>query len=257
MEHTFSIKGNKIGKGKPLVCVPVVETGEKDIIKAAKELAQTAVEMIEWRIDWFEGAASEDAVCHVAAKLAEILENQILLCTFRSKKQGGEKELSQEDYKSLLLQLAQRGYADLIDVEVCELREPGSLIRELQQQGAKVIASDHNFTRTPETEIMKEKLLYMKKLGADVAKLAVMPQGKLDVLRLLEAALQVKEQEPEYPIITMSMGKDGIISRISGEVFGSCVTFGSAGKASAPGQMPWTVLMDIRNKISESLEEQE
>ena len=39
------------------------------------------------------------------------------------------------------------------------------------------------------------------------------------------------------PIITMSMGKLGLISRLCGEVFGSALTFGCAGQASAPGQI--------------------
>ena len=33
------------------------------------------------------------------------------------------------------------------------------------------------------------------------------------------------------------MAGTGVISRICGEVFGSALTFGAAGKASAPGQM--------------------
>ena len=45
------------------------------------------------------------------------------------------------------------------------------------------------------------------------------------------------EEHHDTPAITMSMGKDGVISRLCGEVFGSCVTFGSHEKASAPGQM--------------------
>lgn len=32
------------------------------------------------------------------------------------------------------------------------------------------------------------------------------------------------------------MGKLGAVSRVSGETFGSCVTFASHGKKSAPGQ---------------------
>ena len=39
------------------------------------------------------------------------------------------------------------------------------------------------------------------------------------------------------PIITMSMEGRGIVSRVCGEIFGSCVTFGCARKASAPGQI--------------------
>lgn len=85
----------------------------------------------------------------------------------------------------------------------------------------------------------------MKKLGADVAKLACMPQSAKDVLTLLSATEHVKSQYPDEPLITMSMGKLGAVSRISGEIFGSCLTFGSAKQASAPGQIEVTMLQKI------------
>ena len=75
-------------------------------------------------------------------------------------------------------------------------------------------------------------------MGMDVAKIAVMPQSEKDVLILLEATSEMKQLHPETPVITMSMGKLGVISRIAGEVFGSALTFGTAGSASAPGQIP-------------------
>ena len=73
--------------------------------------------------------------------------------------------------------------------------------------------------------------------GADIVKLAVMPQNRLDVLNLLSATESFVEEHHDTPAITMSMGKDGVISRLCGEVFGSSMTFGAAKKASAPGQM--------------------
>ncbi|MBF1357436.1 MAG: type I 3-dehydroquinate dehydratase, partial [Megasphaera micronuciformis] len=94
-------------------------------------------------------------------------------------------------------------------------------------------------------EEIESRLIGMKKLGAHVAKLACMPQSAKDVLTLLAATEQVKSQYPDEPIITMSMGKLGAVSRISGEVFGSSLTFGSAKKASAPGQIEVTVLQKI------------
>ncbi len=42
---------------------------------------------------------------------------------------------------------------------------------------------------------------------------------------------------PIVQIITMSMAKTGVISRLAGEVFGSAATFGAVKKASAPGQI--------------------
>jgi 3-dehydroquinate dehydratase-1 len=43
---------------------------------------------------------------------------------------------------------------------------------------------------------------------------------------------------PDTPLITVSMGTLGIISRIAGGMFGSDMTFGAVEKTSAPGQIP-------------------
>ena len=77
----------------------------------------------------------------------------------------------------------------------------------------------------------------MQELGADIPKIAVMPQNKKDVLTLLAATEEMANEYADRPIITMSMAGTGVISRLAGEVFGSALTFGAAAKASAPGQM--------------------
>ena len=251
----MNIKGREIGKGRPLVCVPIIEKEKEDILRAAEGLKKQSADMIEWRIDWYRNSDSSEDVCDMVRQLSEILTDKILLCTFRSKAQGGEKEITREIYIELLQSIAKQKKTDMLDVEVCELEQPKVLIQELQQMGTMVVASDHNFSETPSTEIMAEKLFYMKNLGADVAKLAVMPNNGYDVLNLLAATLRVKESAPEYPVITMSMGETGMISRITGQSFGSCVTFAATGKTSAPGQMPLENVVMILNKISESMEE--
>ena len=45
----------------------------------------------------------------------------------------------------------------------------------------------------------------------------------------------------------------GLISRLCGEVFGSALTFGAVGKASAPGQMNAADLNTVLNLIHESM----
>ena len=55
-------------------------------------------------------------------------------------------------------------------------------------------------------------------------------------------SLTMKEEHSDTPVITMSMSPTGVISRICGQLVGSCVTFGTAGKASAPGQIPANLL---------------
>ena len=74
-------------------------------------------------------------------------------------------------------------------------------------------------------------------MGADIPKMAVMPQTKKDVLTLLSATEEMASDYADRPIITMSMAGLGSISRIACEIFGSCLTFGSGAQASAPGQI--------------------
>ena len=94
------------------------------------------------------------------------------------------------------------------------------------------------------------RLCQMQHLGADIAKYAVMPQNERDVLTLLDATLTMREEHKEPPVITMSMGRQGIISRVCGSAFGSAITFGTAGKASAPGQLPADLLSSFINSLA-------
>jgi 3-dehydroquinate dehydratase-1 len=62
----------------------------------------------------------------------------------------------------------------------------------------------------------------------------------------------MKEKYADRPIITMSMSGEGVISRLAGEVFGSCLTFGAAKKASAPGQIGVNELSNVLETIHKS-----
>ena len=116
------------------------------------------------------------------------------------------------------------------------------LVEAAHRTGVKIIGSTHDNHATPAKEQIVRHLCQMQQLGADIAKFAVMPQSSRDVLTLLDATLTMQEEHADTPVITMSMGGQGAISRVCGSVFGSCVTFGTAGKASAPGQLPADLL---------------
>ncbi|MGO4972424.1 type I 3-dehydroquinate dehydratase [[Clostridium] aminophilum] len=57
-------------------------------------------------------------------------------------------------------------------------------------------------------------------------------------LKNLLSATEEMKNYADRPIITMSMSAAGVISRLCGGVFGSAMTFGTVGAASAPGQIP-------------------
>ena len=81
-------------------------------------------------------------------------------------------------------------------------------------------------------------------LGGHILKLAVMPSCARDVSALLSVTAEMK-QRTARPLITMSMGKLGAVSRFTGSVFGSALTFGTVGKSSAPGQIPAVKLKEL------------
>ena len=103
-------------------------------------------------------------------------------------------------------------------------------------------AMDRFSTGSQDTlEVMLD--LRMERLGADVCKIAVMPGSRADVLTLMQAAVEADEAL-RAPLIAISMGPMGAITRVGSELMGSCLTFGAVGQTSAPGQMDARALMD-------------
>lgn len=90
-----------------------------------------------------------------------------------------------------------------------------------------------------------KKMVLMQDTGFDISKIAVMPRDREDVLELLFASASMQEDWADRPYITMSMGDLGEVTRICGSFSGSCVTFGTLGKASAPGQIEAEALRRI------------
>lgn len=236
--NPVQVKNVKIGEGIPKICVPVTGVTEQEIMEEARAAVCTPADIIEWRADWFEEVLDLRRVKEVLAALRGILQELPLLFTFRTMKEGGEREVGEKYYKELNKAVIASGYADLVDVELFAgdmvVKE---LVSKAHERGVKVVISNHDFEKTPGKEELVERIRRMQKLGADLPKIAVMPQCKKDVLVLLEATEEMNRCYADTPVITMSMSGEGVISRICGEVFGSAVTFGSAGKASAPGQM--------------------
>lgn len=254
MENLLCIKGKIIGKGKPLVCVPVMESSKEEILRETRRLEEAHTEMIEWRVDAFENVESPNAIREILNEMKHIIKESILVYTFRSKNQGGCKALSAADIYDIHQVAAESDVVDFIDVEYFEAKNPQKEIARLQEMGAYVIASHHDFEQTPDTEVIRMLLEQIRESGADVVKLAVMPQNMWDVLHLLEETNRFHENHPDYPLITMSMGAKGGISRVAGEFFGSCVTFGAGGQASAPGQLPVKQLEEILHILHQSVD---
>ena len=251
MNEALIIRQTKIGEGKPLLCAPIVEETRDGILSECRSLLDTPADMIEWRADLFEEIGNTDAVVEILERIRGMCGEKLLLFTCRSRQQGGNGTLSEEENLRLLLAAAESRHADLIDLEYFAVKRPEKVIRQLHEAGAFIVASHHDFQETPPEEAIKYLLDNMAGSGADLVKLAVMPKDMEDVLRLLAATGRFKKEWPDKPIITMSMGRYGMLSRMCGEFFGIAVTFGYHGRASAPGQVPLDELSQILTKIHE------
>lgn len=233
----ITVRGVVFGTGIPKICVPIVGKTAEEILDQAKQICDLPADLIEWRADWYETWNDVHKLKNLAKKLREILGRMPLLFTFRTGYEGGAVQIDEQLYGVLTAAMADCEEVDLLDVEVFRNEKiVKEIIKTAHGNGKYIIASNHDFSATPsETELLR-RMTYMQSLGADIAKIAVMPQSAEDVLTLIGASLRGKA-ELSCPIITMSMGAQGGISRVCGEFSGSAITFASAKIASAPGQM--------------------
>lgn len=235
-----------LDNGIPKICVPIVGRSLDELTQECRYLQDKLYDVIELRIDFLENVTSLDAVGRALTSVRRELPDDAILFTFRTKAEGGETEVPESYYFDLIDYAIRSGSVDAVDVEYFRDRTGiGKTLAAAKEHGVTVIMSSHDFHKTPSFDEITGRLTGMKQLGADVAKLACMPKSAKDVLTLLSATEAVKSRYPDEPLITMSMGRLGVISRISGELFGSSLTFGSAKKASAPGQLDVTTLHQI------------
>lgn len=256
---------NKIalGEGLPKICIPIVAASEEAILAEAEKIAAYPHSIVEWRADFFEQLGDSAAIRRVMCGIRKRLPNTLLLFTFRTHNEGGNMVLSMEDYLKLCQEIISYGMADLLDLELFTGIPEGAslspqelaggalknspllpLLEAAHEHGIYVVLSNHDFAKTPAGEVLKARFAAMEAIGGDIAKIAVMPQTREDVLTLLSASKEA-EEALNCPIISMSMGRLGVISRMAGSLSGSCLTFGTAGSASAPGQIGARELQDI------------
>ena len=254
MIKTLKVRNLVIGEGKPKVIVPIVGKTETAILAKADEIDYDTIDAIEWRVDFYDDVFNIDKVKMTAEKLRAKIGEKPLIFTFRTGNEGGEKAISMSEYIALNTAIAKSGFVDIIDVEIFSGDEiVRTIIDNVHDAGKFVIASNHDFQKTPPESELISRMQKMQDMGADLPKIAMMPTSKEDVLTLLSATLKMHTLYADRPIITMSMSGKGVISRLSGEVFGSAMTFGAVGQVSAPGQIPVENLNSVLEIISKSM----
>ncbi len=250
----IQIRSVVLGEGRPKICVPLMGTNQESLLEEINALAGLHYDIVEWRMDYHEDIYNLSSMQQTAAALRDALGETPILATFRTKQEGGQQALDIPMYITLLQAIVDTQHIDLIDIELFTGDEIVSkLITYCKEKNVHVILSNHDFNQTPSKEEIIARLCEMQTLGADICKIAVMPQNPEDVLTLLSATYTMYHHYATRPLITISMGCLGLISRLAGGTFGSVLTFAAASEASAPGQMPTNDLAFILDRLHHSL----
>ncbi len=251
MRSIVTIRTMTLGDGRPKICVPLTDTHLDALIRSARALSDAPFDFVEWRADHYEGLTDAAARTAALQALRETLGDVPILFTIRTTAEGGLANLPVAAYIKINQSVIESGLADLVDVELSKGDSVlESLAASAHRHGVKIVGSKHDFSKTPAEEAIITSLCRMQALGADVAKYAVMPTCEQDVLTLLSATLTMKLHHSDTPVITMSMGPLGAVSRVCGELTGSAVTFGTVGRASAPGQLQTDVLQTFLQQLT-------
>lgn len=190
--------------------------------ESAIQAKKLGADILELRIDLLKVDAR--------AALCDIREAGMpVIITNRMKEEGGAWQGSEEERISTLISLLQN--ADAVDIELCA-RDRDMVVKKARDTGKKVIISTHDFQKTPDIDAMNGIISDSIAAGADIVKLAVMPNSLEDVHRLLEVTLYAKSA-----VCTLAMGDKGRHSRVIAPLYGSVMTYGYVGKATAPGQL--------------------
>ena len=239
----------------PYICTPLTGQTLNEVLKELASVVLKKPDIIEWRVDFFDEINETDKVFAALQQINQHINGIPLLFTIRSEKEGGQPiPLNDTQMIELFCQVSKNEFVQFIDVEldnhVKNIQQVSDITKKYQKT---LVLSHHNFQSTPKKADIIDFLLKMEEQGADVAKIALMPKSYEDVITLFEATKEAKKIV-KIPLITISMGDIGVMSRVLGWLYGSTVTFAIGEKSSAPGQISIETLKDMIKTVKRERE---
>ena len=172
-----------------MICVSIIE---KNIAQCVEILGKC--KMAELRFDRIHPKISE---------IKTLLSVKIpIIATCRSGLYSDEQRLE-------ILSEAIKNGATCVDIEIDSAEEyRQKLIATAKCNNCKIIISYHNFSETPDENVLKNIIFQAKKYHPDLIKIATTAQTLADAIRMVD--LQKKNRK----IIAFAMGERGTFSRL-------------------------------------------
>lgn len=248
--HHYVVKKLNIGDLPVKTIVPITaKTAEQAIAQAQVIASNPNADVAEFRIDLLEFSADTKKVIALGQQLNQFLKDKPLIATIRTHNEGGKMTVSDQDYEKIYREYLKKPFMQLLDIEMFrDAKSVAKLTQLAHDKKVLVIMSNHDFAKTPGQQDIENRLLKQDQMGADILKIAVMPKSKQDVFTLMNATLAVS-QKSQKPLLTMSMGQLGTISRVATANMGGSLSFGMIGEASAPGQIDVTQLKQLLKTV--------
>lgn len=240
----IDIRGRRFGGGKPLICSSLVGRSAERIANEARSTLAKGADVLEWRVDFFDGIGDTQAVLATARGLRAAIGDTPLIFTRRGTSEAGQPiALGEDAVLRLYDAVAAAGVIDFLEYEMDSAPARVRQARNIASaHGVQLILSYHDFDATPGLDELVERFEQAELQMADVAKIAVMPRVREDVLNLVIATARA-DAKLGIPVISMSMGAQGVVTRMMGDAFGSAMAFAVGETRSAPGQLP---IADLR-----------
>jgi len=180
-----------------------------------KEISAKKPDLVEFRLDKL----------HERKLIEEIARRKSFPIIATDKSDRGQRpKLSQ------LSDAAAHGF-DFVDLDYSAT--DAAQVKQMKSEGAEVILSFHDYSRTPPKEELARILQAQKSLSGDISKLvttALQPRDNLTVLDFLES------QAANARLISFAMGRDGVPSRILSPFFGAEFTFAALSNKTQTGE---------------------
>lgn len=224
MKHQTIQKIGKVKLGeRPVICATLQNSLDS---KTLQRIFSLGVRLLEVRVDRFP----KKALPLLPTKIKMIRQKGFsIIGTVRWKQEGGGMKASEVERLAIYKQLIP--LVDAVDVEV-KSKTFLKAVQEAKKRKKVVIASFHDFKKTPPEKVLTGLLKKAKKLHADIFKVAVFARDRKDFFLLQNFTARYRTEK----LISISMGPLGKLSRILFPLLGSLVTYASIGKQTAPGQ---------------------